>query len=500
MRAARALRRLSWILALASLIGVIVVPGAVAKGSTSGKPSFGSDLVLPGGQGAEPSIAIDTSPTSGRGDIYVGAIGDSNGPLEWHSYDGGKTWSQPVPFDLGGPLRGLDEDVAVNTNGDLLATDLDLTYASVQISTDHGQTFGAGTQTAPEDDRPWLTAAGQNVYVAYHDFTAEAPVVCTSHDGGHTFVSCVQTFGADPSVTNCAENTIPARALAVDPTNFSLNFLYSCSTAGENLQHPPYGPLHDYYLAQSIDGGLTWTRHRVFSADTSGGKAPNYANIFGTLAIDSAGNYYTLFDGTADDNNADTNPYHVYLETSTDHGQTWSKPIQVDHDANGAGTHVLAHLAVTAPGNVDVVWYGTTATGEPNGVCGTLVSQSPCTDSSGKPDGFPDYTDPNAPAWNVYLAQSTNALSAKPTFRQVVANPTPTHYGEICTNGIVCGSSDRSLLDFISVGVDCNGFTHIAYGGNTKQQETAGEVYVHVANQTGGSALAPPAACATPVP
>src|SRR5919204_3615649 len=258
MRAARALRRLSWILALASLIGVIVVPGAVAKGSTSGKPSFGSDLVLPGGQGAEPSIAIDTSPTSGRGDIYVGAIGDSNGPLEWHSYDGGKTWSQPVPFDLGGPLRGLDEDVAMNTNGDLLATDLDLTYASVQISTDHGQTFGAGTQTAPEDDRPWLTAAGQNVYVAYHDFTAEAPVVCTSHDGGHTFVSCVQTFGADPSVTNCAENTIPARALAVDPTNFSLNFLYSCSTAGENLQHPPYGPLHDYYLAQSIDGGLTW--------------------------------------------------------------------------------------------------------------------------------------------------------------------------------------------------------------------------------------------------
>ena len=41
----------------------------------------------------------------------------------------------------------------------------------------------------------------------------------------------------------------------------------------------------------------------------------------------------------------------------------------VDHDAKGAGTHVLPHLAVTAPGNVDVVWYGTAATGEPNGVC-----------------------------------------------------------------------------------------------------------------------------------
>src|SRR5438309_39228 len=494
------------LLLLAVLAGaaVFAAPFATAKAPPSaggGKtPSFGGGIVLPGGQGAEASLAIDTSPTASRGDIYVGAIGDSNGPLEWHSYTGGKTWSQPVPFDLNGPLRGGDEDVAVNTNGDLIATDLDVSWASDQISTDQGKSFAAGTQTAPEDDRPWLTAAGQNVYVAYHDFTAEAPVVCTSLDGGHTFATCNQAFGADPSVTNCAENTIPARALAVDPTNFSLNFLYSCSTASENLQHPPYGPLHDYYLAQSTDGGLTWTTHPVFAADTSRGKAPNYANIFGTLAIDSAGNYYALFDGTADDGNADTNPYHVYLEVSTNHGQTWSKPIQVDHDANGAGTHVLAHLAVTTPGNVDVVWYGTTATGEPNGVCGTVAMQSPCTDSSGKPDGLAPYTDAKAPAWNVYLAQSTNALSASPTFKQVVANSTPTHYGEICTNGLVCGSSDRSLLDFISVGVDCKGLAHITYGGNTKAQETAGETFVHVANQTGGSALAPPAPCAVPVP
>jgi hypothetical protein len=485
---------------LVAVVGLALVVGASGAVAAPGKPSFGRDLVLPRGHGAEPSIAIDTSATMSRGDIYVGAIGDPNAPLEWHSYDGGKTWSQPVPFDLSGSLRGGDEDVTVNTNGNLLATDLDVSTASVQISTDQGKTFDAGTQTAPEDDRPWLTAAGQNVYVAYHDFVAEAPVVCTSHDGGHTFVSCIQTFGVDPSLTNCAENTIPARALAIDPTNFSLNFLYSCSTAGENLRHPPFGPLHDYYLAQSVNGGLAWKTHKVFVADTSSGKAPNYANIFGTLAIDSAGNYYALFDGTADDSNADTNPYHVYLEVSTDHGQTWSKPIQVDHDANRAGTHVLAHLAVTTPGNVDVVWYGTTATGEPNGVCGTLLTQGPCTDSSGNLDGFPPYTDANAPAWNVYLAQSTNVLSSRATFKQAIANPTPTHYGRICTNGIVCGSSDRSLLDFISVAVDCKGFAHIAYGGNTKKQESAGQTFVHVANQTGGSALAPPAACAAPVP
>jgi hypothetical protein len=486
--------RLTRIAAGVFLAAFLVVPGSTAATNKGGKPTFGTDVVLPGGQGAEPSYAIDTSPTSGRGDEYVVAIGDSNGPLEWHSYNAGKSWSAPVPFDVNGPLRGGDSDVAVNTNGDVLAADLNVSWASVQVSTDHGQSFDAGTQTAPEDDRPWLTAAGQNVYVAYHDFTAEAPVVCTSLDGGHTFPTCNQAFGADPSVTNCAENTVPARALAIDPANYSLNFLYSCSTAAENAQHPPYGALHDYYLAQSNDGGITWSTYPVFKADTSNGKAPNYANIFGTLAIDSAGNYYTLFAGTADDANPAKNPYHVYLETSTDHGHTWGKPIQVDRDSNGAGTHVLPHLAVTGPGNVDVVWYGTTATGEPNGVCGSLLLQSPCT------NGFPDYTDPKAPAWNVFLAQSTNAVSAKPTFTQVVANPAPTHYGRICTNGLVCGSSDRSLLDFISVAVDCKGYAHIAYGGNTKAQESAGQTFVHVASQVGGSALSPPAACATPVP
>ena len=200
-----------------------------------------------------------------------------------------------------------------------------------------------------------------------------------------------------------------------------------------------------------------------------------------------------MFAGTADDNNVATNPYHVYLAVSSDHGATWSKPIQVDHDANGAGTHVLPHLAVTGPGNVDVVWYGSTATGEPNGVCGTIVSQSPCK------DGFAPYTDPQAPAWNVYMAQSLNALSATPKFTQVAVNGTATHYGEICTNGIVCGSSDRSLLDYISVAVDCKGFAHVVYGGNTKQEEDNGQVYVHEANQTSGSALTPPAACGIPV-
>jgi hypothetical protein len=135
------------------------------------------------------------------------------------------------------------------------------------------------------------------------------------------------------------------------------------------------------------------------------------------------------------------------------------------------------------------VWYGTSTTGEPNGVCGTIVSQAPCK------DGLPAYDKPGAPAWRVFMAQSLDALAPNPSFTQVAVNPNPTHFGEICTNGIVCGSSDRSLLDFISVAVDCHGLAHVTYSANTKAEEKAGRAYVMVSNQVGGSRIAPPGAC-----
>lgn len=484
------------LLVLAVTAGLAAASALPALGAPGGHaPSFASAVTLTNGQGqpaqgGEPSIAADVTSQGGVNDLYVVS---PNLHSLWYSYDGGGTWSAPVLFDPNG--LGGDTDVAVSQNGHVIVTDLDITDAWVQVSTDHGQSFNTGTATAFEDDRPWLATEGlNNVYVAYHDFTAEVPIICASTDGGNTFPFCSQTFSASTSTAQCAENTIPARALGVDPTDGTLNFLYSCSTAAENLQQPPYGPLHDYYLAKgtpTLPSGITYQTYPVFLADTSGGKAPDYANIFGTLTIDSAGNYYALIDGTADNNNVAANPYHVYLLTSTDGGRTWSAPKQVDHDSGGAGTHVLAHLVVTRPGNVDVVWYGSSATGDPNGVCGDTVSQSPCPN-----DPFYTTTLGSGPAWNVSMAQTTDALSSAPTWSQTVVNPQATHYGEICTNGLVCGSSDRSLLDFISVAVDCYGLAHVTYASNP--QEASGQAaYLQVSSQRGGQALAPPPSCAS---
>jgi hypothetical protein len=477
---------------LAAMLGVTsaaVLLGVSVHADTA--PQFGRETVLPGSGGAEPSLAIDYSPGAAGKGIYVSSI--SPGANVWHSLDGGQTWSQPVAIDTLGPMRGGDADVTVGHDGTVYAVDLNVSHSWVQVSTDHAQTFSTGIASTPEADRPWITAGpGSDVYVAYHDFATETVLVCPSSNGGAVFTACVDTFGANnvTAIQNCTTNTDIGKAMRIDPTDGSLNIVFSCSTGTEATKSPPYGPVHDYYMSKSTDGGVTWNTYTMFTANITG-KSPTLSNFWTSFVIDDAGNYYALMDGTFDDNTVPANPYHVYLLTSTDHGKTWStNPIVVDHELDGNGTHVLSDIAVTAPGQADIVWYGTTATGEPNGVCGSVANQTACPNG----EGLPKYNAPNPPAWRMSMAQSFNALDAAPLFTQVPLTTENTHYGEICTNGIVCGGSDRSLLDYVSVGVDCTGNAHVAFGGNPNEL-TGQSPQVYEVDQTSGSALAAPAAC-----
>ena len=460
-------------------------------------PQFRADSVLSGSNGAEPSIAIDTSPTAGRNDIYVSAI--SPGANLWHSYDGGQTWSTAVPFDTAGTARGSDADVSVSDNGTVVVADLNIAYTQVQTSTDHGLTFSAGAlaKTTPESDRPWLTSGtGANVFVSYHDFAGETIQVCPSTDLGSTFLPCRVAEGPnDPTIAaNCAENTDISKSMRIDPIDGSLNIVFSCSTTAQNAGTPPYGPVTNYYISKSIDGGITWSSYPMFAADTSGGKKPTVSNFWTSFAIDGAGNYYALMDGTYDDNNVAMNPYHVFLLTSTNHGVSWSTPKIVDHEVDGKGTHVLSDIAVSAAGQADIVWYGTTATGEPNGICGDTAAQGPCPNG----EGLPIDTAAGAPPWKVTMAQTFDALDATPSFTQVPVTAEITHYGEVCTNGLVCGQSDRSLLDYIGIALDCSGNAHVAFAANPTES-TGGATTAREADQVGGTTIAPPAACSVPV-
>src|SRR2546425_6171868 len=101
------------------LLACLVVLGGGAPAALSAHADalaqFGRETVLPGSAGAEPSLVVDHSQTASQNDIYVTAI--NPGPNLWHSYDGGQTWSSPVPFDTNGTAPGGDADVSVGGNG-----------------------------------------------------------------------------------------------------------------------------------------------------------------------------------------------------------------------------------------------------------------------------------------------------------------------------------------------------------------------------------------------
>jgi hypothetical protein len=106
-------------------------------------------------------------------------------------------------------------------------------------------------------------------------------------------------------------------------------------------------------------------------------------------------------------------------------------------------------------------------------------------------------TDPNSTQgkWTYSTAESSNAAAAKPTFSYSDVSPgTVYHNGDICNQGILCGSqpggpSDRSLLDFTSAATDSHGCPVFTFAGNptgSPGNNTSTNTFNFVTRQTNG--------------
>src|SRR5262249_22610022 len=75
--------------------------------------------------------------------------------------------------------------------------------------------------------------------------------------------------------------------------------------------------------------------------------------------------------------------------------------------------------------------------------------------------------DPNA-RWDVYVANSDNALDARPSFSQTMVNAgrSPIHTGNISSGGITTTTGDRVLLDYFSIKYDQTGKVHAVWADN----------------------------------
>jgi len=211
--------------------------------------------------GGEPNVAVGPD-----GEAYIcaipGLVGAATDPASantpyrsshlWRSLDGGRNWTwldpNPVPglpaHERGAAPGSGDCDVAVSSDGTVYLVDLTAAGVSLGVSQDQGATW---SWTVPEsgipgDDRQWVAARGQDVYVAYHAL-ALGLVVAHSADGGMTFRD-QWVVVRDNQGRSCS---CPSSNLVVSPDGKRLAVAWSDDLDGNGMG-----------VAVSGDGGATW--------------------------------------------------------------------------------------------------------------------------------------------------------------------------------------------------------------------------------------------------
>jgi hypothetical protein len=433
----------------AGVAASVVITVAAALGSTvfaaSGGGTSGTGFTAPseipqsGGLG-EPSLAIDQS-----GRLIVTApqsIGNVNGggsPV-WTSTNGGASWSNPV-HPQGDPVSGGDTDLAIDSAGDVYQADLWLGNSAMAVSTDHAASFIANEygHTQPGDDRPWLAYSSKDnaIYMVYDGVDAvhvakSAPLVAPqaglvlAQDVPVVAESLVSVGLSISGVNNPVRMCVcPPGGIAVDQSSGSVYVTYSRQNGGSNGG--------GVGVARSDDGGVTWTNMSIPGTGSSGSAFDTEYN-FSPVKVDRNGTVYVAWgEGRNVSNEVANGGVVIKYAYSTDKGAHWSAPVTLSTSNNNS---VFPTMDVVSPGVINVAWYGTSATGDPNNV------------GSGA-------------SWDVDYAQVTGANTAAPSFAPAVA-VSGIHNGCIQVGGLA-SCSDRSLLDFFQLAVDAAGKANIIY-------------------------------------
>src|SRR5881296_1735232 len=453
--------------------------------------------------GGEPTVVVDrypfapgqfgcpntaTSPCPPRDIVYVSA---PQGFLFPHysnffkSDDLGQTFRVPhhIPTTAFGTTQGGgggdSHQVVGAVSHRVYFVDLALSCITMNTSVDLGENwtsdqFGCGSSLL--DDRQWveadelypgLTAQDGWVYIsAINLFDPALPTLMASRAPGNeagvvlgSFVAhspcnpLTFTVGAgvfmpapDNMATPCPDPSDPylwvAGPVAADRTVRSGNsthpvyipFVRRISLGGQGLDCPCPWQL---YVAKSTNGGDTWIRLKIVDLP----KTVDPAQIFVQMAIDRAGNLYYNWSQARNVTSSGEGEQDIYYTFSTDRGAHWAAPIDLTGSANDSA--IFSWMVAGDAGRVDLVYYKSNSGANSNVNVGQV--------------------------WNVYFAQSMNALNTGANFNSVQVSAEPNHIGDISTGGLF-GSADRDLLDFITVDVDHLGAAHIVYSDDHQRR------------------------------
>jgi hypothetical protein len=462
----------------AGLVAVAIGgPAAGAPRRTAAAPSFGSIVHVSHGvntQAAEPSIRVDRT---GKQRIWIAAptgIGinsrslpaNGGGDMFWYSDDAGATWTiAGGPGGASSPtvVGGGDSDVATGYASQVYGTGLTLANVTLAASCDNGKTFQMNPISNLDsiEDRQWIDAyADHPAPSGAPDFVLDYGNSGIGHVVFHQVLSphCANPVAGPAIDVNRSGCEQDAAECYQWPGNVAIDERTGDAYVTYNTQGNPTG---DKVIVTRVDGGASRT---VTAADVhpfvAAANRPDTFDSFTVVAVDRAGNLYAAWS----ERHPAQHRTDIMLAVSTDHAAHWSKPIRV---SRAPATSTFPWLVAGSAGRVDVVYYGTPATGpSPEKVAGSSL-------------------------WRVYMAQSLNATSAAPTFREVAATPT-LHRGSICTSGTGCASGTRDLLDFFQVDVMRSGMAVVAYTDDLhtpKDGSDPHQEWVTFVKQTGGPSL-----------
>src|SRR3989441_5266591 len=429
--------------------------GSAVLAFTNGGPIPNPTLPT-GGIAFGPATIVDPQRTEGEPLVHIDRFGNiwESGPWGFSTAQGfvARSTDHGDSFHIVSPngLRpnpaatgGGDSDIITDNQGNAYFADLEgLLAVGVAVSNDQGNTWRENflSSTLPLDDRQWLAVdngqspATTTIFLTYRQIPGGSQVLSSpgstgpSSTGGLVYINA-----AAPS--NFVAGGAPCGRLTFDPVN-------------RNLYLPCIRTDHVEIAKAHVNlGQRTGLQFSLVDTPKSPGGA--VGQLFSSLTVDRAGNVYVVW--------VDTNNHNVYLSTSIDTGTNWSKPLQVN--GNPANTNVMPWAIAGTAGTVDIVFYGTSARGDPNSFPSWLNSRQAAT----------------SVRWFTYFVQVQGATTGTPTIYQVQASEHPTDYGQLCTQGLGCTASggDRTLADFFSVAIDDNGAAHIIIDDLTNQHHGA---------------------------
>jgi hypothetical protein len=444
------------LISFAAVLGCLLGAGTASAAAPSfntvkiaGEPAQGG---LPW---AEPRIAVGPD---GKYWAVTNADDKAGTAAVYGSSDKGKTFHRTAGDPAGQTSATPDVDIVVLPNGRIIASELD--DAGINFPTaysdDGGKTWTAsvGSTQLADQDRQWFAYGPKDpqtgqypVYLLFHNLASGQAqhnmFVAKSTDSGATFgppipitlpgedayndLQCADSGGPSRIFVNQQDGTVYAEFTTRASEIGGAVDLGGCGTiaSGQPFEFNIVAATR-VWLAQSNDGGQTWTNSLAVD-DSQSGKIVSMQIAYADL--DSTGRIYVAYPESPrqyPDYSAAAVRYK-FASPSKDGNLKWSAPRTFADSASNAPGHVLVHLVAGQPGQLEgFYWTGEARTG-------------------GK-----------EPAWYMTAAETNNGLDANPKVSEARMSSIPTDVGTApelmgaCTNlgpitgivnGLACGRS-----------------------------------------------------------